>query len=255
MDDNQFIRYYRHILLDEIGEQGQQRINDAKVVIIGVGGLGCPASQYLAASGVGHIALIDPDKIELSNLQRQILYCQEDIGEHKVLVAATRLAQINPTIRITPVVADITQSNLTDTLHAADVVLDCTDNHTARLTINRLCLETQTKLVSAAAMGTQGQLICFDFSHGLGPCYQCLFPDDHQTRQGCEQQGVFSPLLGVMGSMQAAQALQMLIGKSPQIDRLHRFDMFGVLLQSLTLNTEPDCQCCSAKAAQSTIIQ
>ena len=245
MDDKGFIRYYRHILMPEIGEQGQQRITQAKAVIVGLGGLGCPASQYLASSGVGQLVLIDHDTVQLSNLQRQILFTEDDVGKSKVEVATKRLQSINPEIEITPLNSNVTDSSFSAQIHDADVVLDCTDNLAARHFINQQCFENRRKLVSASAIGGKGQLVSFDFSQLAGPCYQCLFPHDYDESQGCDAQGVFGPLLGVMGSMQASQALQLILSKTEGINRLNLIDGFGLSLQSIGLTADPLCPCCS----------
>jgi len=251
MDDNRFIRYYRHILMPQIGEAGQQAIANSHLVLVGLGGLGCPASQYLVASGVGKITLIDHDRIELSNLQRQVLYTHTDIGKPKVEIAAKRLQAQNPHVHIQVINKDVFQCDLPKLINNADAVLDCTDSMQTRRFINQTCLAASTPLVSAAAMGIHGQLVCFDFSKGAGPCYQCVFPDDEMPEQSCASQGVLSPLLGVMGSMQASAALQILMGSGDVFNRLTLFDGFSFQQQHIRITQDAGCSVCSAHTGSS----
>ena len=266
LTDRQFMRYNRHIMADNIGEAGQLTITKAKVVIIGMGGLGCPASQYLAASGVGHITLIDHDVIETSNLQRQVLYTEQDIGKYKVDIARQRLKSLNPLIDIKAIKHSIFDINLSELFDSADIVLDCTDSAETRHFINAAAVKSKTQLVSASAIQGQGQLISFDFtSHSspkspspsspsspspssapsTNPCYQCLFPAGATQNLNCSTSGVFSPVLGVLGSLQATEALRLILGNTNNLNKLILFDAWGMEFKRFTINQDPQCKCCS----------
>jgi molybdopterin/thiamine biosynthesis adenylyltransferase len=213
MNDQQLLRYGRHILLHEIGIEGQQRLLDARVLIIGLGGLGSPAALYLAASGVGQLTLCDHDKVELSNLQRQIIHRTSAIGQTKVASAQSALLDINPEVECIAldVRADIKQ--LAEMVASTDVVLDCSDNFATRYAVNRACLVQRKSLVSGAAIQFDGQVAVFDFRKADAPCYNCLFPEDSQAAElRCATTGVFAPLVGIIGTLQAAEALKLLIG-------------------------------------------
>jgi len=254
LTDGQFMRYNRHIMADNIGEAGQLAFTKAKVVIIGMGGLGCPASQYLAASGVGHITLIDHDVIETSNLQRQVLYTVQDIGKAKVDVAKYRLKSLNPLIDIKAIKQSVFDINLSALFDNTDIVLDCTDNASTRHFINATAVESKIKLVSASAIQGQGQLISFDFTSRssptsstskAGPCYQCLFPARATNNLNCATSGVFSPVLGVLGSLQATEVLRLILGKSNNLSTLILFDAWGMEFKRFKISTDTQCVCCS----------
>jgi molybdopterin/thiamine biosynthesis adenylyltransferase len=260
LTDAQFMRYNRHIMADNIGEAGQLTITKAKVVIIGMGGLGCPASQYLAASGVGHITLIDHDIIETSNLQRQVLYTEQDIGKYKVDIARQRLKSLNPLIEIKAIKQSVFNTNLSELFDSADIVLDCTDSAETRHFINAAAVESKIKLVSASAIQGQGQLVSFDFtSHSspkspsttlpsapsTNPCYQCLFPAGATQNLNCSSSGVFSPVLGVLGSLQATEALRLILGHTNNLNKLILFDAWGMEFKRFAINKDPQCKCCS----------
>ncbi|GHB66564.1 adenylyltransferase [Psychrosphaera saromensis] len=257
LTDGQFMRYNRHIMADHIGEAGQLAFTKAKVVIIGMGGLGCTASQYLAASGVGHITLIDHDVIETSNLQRQVLYTVQDIGKAKVDVAKYRLKSLNPLIDIKAIKQSVFDINLSDLFDNTDIVLDCTDNASTRHFINATAVESKIKLVSASAIQGQGQLISFDFTSrsspksqssnapNANPCYQCLFPAGATNNLNCATSGVFSPLLGVLGSLQATETLRLILNKTNNLNTLTLFDAWGMEFKRFTINQDPQCKCCS----------
>jgi molybdopterin/thiamine biosynthesis adenylyltransferase len=263
------MRYNRHIMADNIGEVGQLAITKAKVVIIGMGGLGCPASQYLAASGVGHITLIDHDVIETSNLQRQVLYTEQDIGKYKVDIARQRLKSLNPLIEIKAIKQSVFNTNLSELFDSADIVLDCTDSAETRHFINAAAVESKIKLVSASAIQGQGQLVSFDFtSHfspespaptlpspppspsspsapSTNPCYQCLFPAGATQNLNCSTSGVFSPVLGVLGSLQATEALRLILGHTNNLNKLILFDAWGMEFKRFAIKQDPQCKCCS----------
>lgn len=212
LDDKERLRYSRHLLLKEVGEAGQNKLKSANVAVIGCGGLGSPALLYLAASGIGQLTFIDDDEVELSNLQRQIMYKVNHLGQSKAKAAGKVLTSLNNQISLTPVHARLSAENLDALLADADFILDCSDNFKTRYLLNQYCLENQKVLISGAAIATQGQVMVFDF-RSEGPCYACLFPEgDEQVSQNCDNFGVISPLLGVIGSMQALYAVNMILG-------------------------------------------
>ena len=212
MNDNQLLRYSRHILLDAIGIEGQQALLDAKVLVIGAGGLGSPAAMYLAASGVGQLTLVDDDTVDLTNLQRQIAHTTQRVGQPKVASARTTLADINPDIEVIALQERVSGARLAELVAQATVVLDCTDNFATRHAVNRACVAHQVPLVSGAVIRFDGQVSVFDPRTGSQPCYSCLFPQDQQfTDEACSTMGVFAPLVGVVGSMQAAEALKLVM--------------------------------------------
>jgi len=212
MNDEQLLRYSRHILLDQIGIEGQQRLLASHALVIGAGGLGSPAAMYLASAGVGHITIVDDDVVDLTNLQRQIAHTTERVGQSKARSARTTMAQINPDIRITALAERVDEARLAQLVAAADVVLDCTDNFATRHAVNRACVAQRKPLVSGAAIRFDGQVSVFDPRGGEQPCYSCLFPQDQQFEDvACAAMGVFAPLVGVVGAMQAAEALKLLL--------------------------------------------
>ncbi|MGS0742117.1 HesA/MoeB/ThiF family protein [Glaciimonas sp. GG7] len=213
MNDQQLLRYSRHILLDDIDIDGQEKLLAAHALIIGAGGLGSPAALYLASAGVGTITIVDNDTVELTNLQRQILHTNERIGQPKVQSAKTALTQINPDINIICIAERADQTRLDVLISNADVVLDCSDNFSTRHAINRACVAHKVPLVSGAAIGFDGQISVFDPRSATSPCYACLFPPDREFEEvHCATMGVFAPLVGIIGSMQAAEALKLIMG-------------------------------------------
>lgn len=247
LNDKEFMRYNRHVMLEQVGEQGQAKFIAAKVVIVGMGGLGCPASQYLAAAGVGELTLIDHDIIETSNLQRQILFSDADLGKPKVKVAKTRLLQLNPLLHVDAIKESVFECDFEQRIKSADVVLDCTDNPKTRKYINQACFNAQTKLVSASAIQGAGQLISFDFAQPNSPCYSCLFPEGAEQSLSCSTSGVFSPLLGIMGSMQAADTLNLLLGNTDTLNKLSLFDVWGRKLNTFNLPKDSNCAVCGTE--------
>ncbi|GAA0302569.1 HesA/MoeB/ThiF family protein [Psychrosphaera haliotis] len=231
-------------MTENIGEQGQLDIVSARVMIVGMGGLGCAASQYLAASGIGSITLIDHDVVEISNLQRQVLFTSQDIGEPKVCAAQQRLKYLNPLININAINQSVLELNLSEQLKNVDIVLDCTDNATTRHFINSHAVASKIKLVSASAIQCQGQLVSFDFSNSQSPCYECLFPNKPTQSLNCSTSGVLSPLLGVMGSLQAIEVIRMLLNKSTSISELITFDAWGMIVSNLKVKKEQSCKVC-----------
>jgi molybdopterin/thiamine biosynthesis adenylyltransferase len=217
MNDRQLLRYSRHILLDEVGIEGQERLLAAHALIIGAGGLGSPAALYLAASGVGRITLVDDDAVDLTNLQRQIMHTTARVGMPKVESGREAMLQVNPEITVTALRERVASARLAELVGSADVVLDCSDNFATRHAVNRACVDARVPLVSGAVIRFDGQLSVFDTREAASPCYACLFPPDSQFEDvACSTMGVFAPLVGVIGAMQAAEALKLLadVGRS-----------------------------------------
>jgi molybdopterin/thiamine biosynthesis adenylyltransferase len=213
MNDRQLLRYSRHILLDEVGIEGQERLLAAHALIIGAGGLGSPAALYLAASGVGRITLVDDDAVDLTNLQRQIMHTTARVGMPKVESGREAMLQVNPEISVTALRERVASARLVELVGSADVVLDCSDNFATRHAVNRACVDARVPLVSGAVIRFDGQLSVFDTREAASPCYACLFPPDSQFEDvACSTMGVFAPLVGVIGAMQAAEALKLLAG-------------------------------------------
>ncbi|MET3119564.1 molybdopterin/thiamine biosynthesis adenylyltransferase [Undibacterium sp. GrIS 1.8] len=226
MNDQQLLRYSRHILLDQIGIEGQQKINAAHALIIGAGGLGSPAAMYLASAGVGKITLVDHDEVDLTNLQRQILHTTARVGQPKAESARQTLQAINPDIEIVTLQEKVSGQRLQELVQNASIVLDCCDNFSTRHAVNQACVEFGVPLVSGAAISFDGQISVFDSRDTSSPCYACLFPPDQQFEEvQCATMGVFAPLVGIIGSMQAAEALKVMMGiGKPLLGRLLLLD-------------------------------
>jgi molybdopterin/thiamine biosynthesis adenylyltransferase len=213
MNDQQLLRYSRHILLDDIDIDGQEKFLAAHALIIGAGGLGSPVAMYLASAGVGRITLVDNDSVDLTNLQRQILHTSERVGQAKVSSGKTAMTQINPDIQVIALAERADAARLSQLISDADVVIDCSDNFATRQAINRACVTHQVPLVSGAAIRFDGQISVFDARDASSPCYACLFPPDREFEEiACSTMGVFAPLVGIIGSMQAAEALKLIAG-------------------------------------------
>lgn len=246
MQDEELLRYSRHILLDEVGIEGQETINQAHILLVGAGGLGAPAAMYLAAAGVGQLSLVDPDEVDLTNLQRQIIHVTDSVGKAKVESAAHRLHALNPQVRVN---AHITQADsdwLDKHLASVDVVLDCSDNFSTRQVINAACAKHGIPLVSGAAIRFDGQVAVFHPKLSGMPCYACAFPPDHAPPPTqCSTMGVFSPVVGVIGAMQAVEALKLLL-KIPVTlaGRLLLFDGIRSEWSEMRLPKDPDCVVC-----------
>jgi adenylyltransferase/sulfurtransferase len=210
VNDQQLLRYSRHILLDEVGVEGQQRLRDAHALVVGAGGLGCPAALYLAASGIGRLTIADPDKVDLTNLQRQILYRTDSVGAVKVEAARSALAALNPDVKILPVQKKLAEKEIRSLLPDVDVVLDCSDNFATRHALNRACVQAGKPLVSGAAIRFDAQVMVFDLREKTSPCYACVFPEDGEAEEvQCSTMGVFAPLTGVVGALQAMEAVKL----------------------------------------------
>lgn len=212
MNDIQLLRYSRQILLPQVDVDGQERLLNAKVLIIGMGGLGSPAAMYLAAAGVGHLWLCDFDVVDLSNLQRQIIHNSDDIGKPKVESARETLLALNPLIEVTPLYQQLDGKALAQQVANVDVVLDCTDNLPTRFAINQACVNTKTPLVSGAAIRMEGQISVFQGYLPDCPCYRCLYPSDDVLEETCSQTGILAPLVGIIGSLQALEAMKVIMG-------------------------------------------
>ena len=249
MHDQQLLRYSRHILLPEIGIEGQQKLLGARALIVGAGGLGCPAALFLAASGVGSLTLCDNDTVDLTNLQRQILHRTASIGVAKVDSARTALAGINPEVHVVALNERADEKRLRELAAEADVVLDCSDNFTTRYALNRVCVQLQKPLVSGAATRFDGQIAVFDLRHAGSPCYYCLYPeqaDAEETR--CAVMGVFAPLVGIIGSLQAAEALKLLLGIGTLLNgRLLVMEALHMELRTIKLTKDGICPVCRLK--------
>ncbi len=220
MNDEQLLRYSRHILLDDIGIEGQEALLASHALIIGAGGLGSPVALYLASAGVGKITLVDHDDVDLTNLQRQIMHVTSRVGQPKALSGKAALAEINPGIEVVALRERADAVRLAELVASANVVLDCTDNFSTRHAINRACVSARVPLVSGAAIRMDGQIAVFDPRAGDTPCYACLFPPDQKFEEiQCSTMGVFAPLVGIIGTMQAAEALKLLMGVGTSLSR------------------------------------
>ena len=246
MNDQQLLRYSRHILLNEIGIEGQQRLLQARVLIIGLGGLGSPAALYLAASGVGQLTLCDHDTVDLSNLQRQIIHRTFTVHQPKVVSAQAALHDINPEVECIALEIRADAAQLLELAGKADVVLDCSDNFATRYAVNRACLTQRKPLVSGAAIQFDGQLAVFDFRSQNSPCYNCLFPEDSVAAElRCATTGVFAPLTGIIGTLQAAEALKLLIGIERGLSgKLLTLNALDMNVTRSALSKDPACSAC-----------
>jgi molybdopterin/thiamine biosynthesis adenylyltransferase len=246
MDDEQLLRYSRHILLDEMGIEAQQRLLDATALVVGAGGLGSPAALYLAAAGVGRLLLADGDAVDLTNLQRQVLHRQDRVGQSKAESGRRTLAELNPGVDVVPIVARLEGESLRAAVADADVVLDCCDNFATRHAVNRACVQAGVPLVSGAAIRFDGQLAIFDPRRDDSPCYHCLFPEsDAVDEVRCATMGVFAPLTGIVGTMQAAEALKLLGGFAvPMTGRLLLLDARTMQIDTIRVPRDPACPVC-----------
>lgn len=251
MNDQQLLRYARHILLDEFGIEGQQALLDARVLVVGAGGLGSPAACYLAASGVGHLVLADHDHVELSNLQRQILHTTERVGWSKARSGRHMLAELNPDIRIDALELRLQGDVLDQQVAQADLVLDCCDNFETRHAVNKACVKYAKPLVSGAAIRFSGQVSVFDLRHQQSPCYHCLFPQsDNLPELRCATTGVLAPLVGMVGSVQAAEAIKVLTGMGQSLQgRLLCVEALSMQWQTVQFRRDPACPVCAERGA------
>jgi len=249
LNDNQLLRYSRHILLDDIGIEGQQRLLDAHIVIIGAGGLGSPAALYLASGGIGHITLVDDDTVDLTNLQRQVMHTSERVGQPKVDSGRQAMLAINPEIAVTALRERVDAARLLELARSATVVLDCSDNFATRHAVNRACVAAGVPLVSGAAIRFDGQLSVFDPRRPGAPCYACLFPEDSGFEDvACSTMGVFAPLVGIVGAVQAAEAMKLVAGIGASLaGRLLLLDGKFMEWTSIGVARNPDCPVCGGR--------
>lgn len=243
MNDRDFMRYSRQLLLEDIALEGQQKLLASRVLIVGLGGLGSPAALYLAGAGVGTLVLADDDTVHLSNLQRQILFTIEDIDQPKSAATQQRLEKLNPDIELIALNERLQGQELHQQIKLADAVLDCSDNMATRQAINAACVEHKTPLITASAVGFGGQLMVIapPWTHG---CYRCLWPDDHEPERNCRTAGIVGPVVGVMGALQALEAIKLLSGMSVSQDSLRLFDARSGHWRSLTRTRTAGCAVC-----------
>lgn len=246
MNDEQLLRYSRHLLLEDIDVVGQERLLSSHALVIGAGGLGSAAAPYLAAAGIGHITLVDHDLVELTNLQRQIMHVENTVGQSKVASGKQFLQQLNSNIQIETIQAKATLSLLDELLPSVDIVLDCTDNFTTRHLINAGCVKYQKPLISGSALRFDGQISVFDPRNPLSPCYACIFsPNEPFEEVSCSSMGIFSPLVGIIGAMQAAQALQVIIGfGEPLIGRMLLWNARTTQIDEIKIARNTECSVC-----------
>ncbi len=246
MNDEQLLRYSRHLLLEEIDVVGQEKLLSSHVLVIGAGGLGSAAAPYLAAAGIGHITLIDHDQVELTNLQRQIMHTEKSVGKSKVNSGKQFLQGLNTGIQIETIEAKATTTLLDELLPSVDVVLDCTDNFASRHLINASCVKHRTPLVSGSALRFDGQISVFDPRNLVSPCYACIFsPDENFEEVSCSSMGIFAPLVGIIGAIQAAQAIQVLIGFGEVlVGRMLLWNARTTQIDEFKISRNPECLVC-----------
>lgn len=249
MQDDALLRYSRHILLDEIGIEGQERLNAAHALVIGAGGLGSPAAMYLACAGLGHITVVDPDTVDLTNLQRQIAHTTARVGEPKVSSLAMTLQGLNPLVQVTAIHGKADTETLPEWVAQSDVVLDCCDNFNTRQAVNAACVAQRKPLVSGAAIRFDGQISVFDPRADHTPCYACTFPPgDAPPETQCATMGVFAPLVGIIGATQAAEALKLLLGLTPSLaGRLLMLDGRNMEWNEVRLPRQAHCPVCAGR--------
>lgn len=249
MNEQQLLRFSRQIMLPELDIAGQRKLLDASVLIVGMGGLGCPAAMYLAAAGVGRLAIADDDVVELTNLQRQIAHAEQSLGQPKVESARERLLSLNPDVEVTAINERLQGARLDEVVARADLVLDACDNFASRFAINESCIANRKPLISAAAIRMQGQLAAFDPNDPASPCYQCLYPKVGELDTSCARNGVMAPLVGIIGAVQAMEAIKMIIGIGRSlVSRLLLLDAATMQWRDLKLPRDPKCPACSIRA-------
>ena len=245
MDDNQLTRYNRHIMLPQIDYDGQQKLLDSRVLILGAGGLGSPVAMYLASSGVGHLVISDFDTVEISNLQRQILHSTQDVGKLKVESAKETLNTLNPDVEITVIKTRLEDDDLREQVRLADLVIDTTDNFTSRFALNRMCVAEKTPLVSGSVIRMEGQITVFRPDVDDSPCYHCLYKEADDLVETCSQNGVLAPAVGIIGTIQATEALKVLMGVGKDLNgRLIMMDAYTMDFRVMKLRKDPQCKVC-----------
>ena len=246
MNDHELLRYSKQIMLPQIDIEGQQKINDSTILIIGMGGLGSPTALYLAATGVGHIIIADFDQVELSNLQRQIIHSTSDIGDDKVNSAKAKLLELNPNITVTVANEIMHSDNLASLIKDVDIVLDGTDNFESRFEINKACVECHKPLISAAVIRFEGQISVFKGYEVDQPCYQCLYSEEGDGRESCVENGVLAPVAGLVGTIQALQAIKVLLGLGEQLcGELLLIDGLDLSFRKVKIVKDSECPICS----------
>ncbi len=247
MEDQELLRYSKQIMLPQVDVEGQQKIMDATVLIVGMGGLGSPTALYLAAAGVGHLIIADFDQVELSNLQRQIIHQTKDIGDDKVNSAKNKLTELNPNIKITIANELIHTGNLPDLIKGVDIVLDGTDNFESRFEINQICVEHQKPLVSAAVVRFEGQVSVFKGYENDQPCYQCLYSVEGEDNESCIDNGVLAPVAGLVGTIQALQAIKVILDLGDQLSgSLLLIDALDLSFRKVKISKDLKCPVCNS---------
>ena len=247
MDDTQLLRYSRQIMLPQFDIAGQEKLLSSRALIIGLGGLGSPVALYLAAAGVGHLILVDFDQVDVSNLQRQIIHSGDNIGQSKVASAANTLQRINPDIQIESIDHKLQDQELSRQIKQADVVIDGSDNFATRFALNQACVANHTPLVSGAAIRMEGQVSVY-LNNGDGPCYRCLYKEEGELDNSCSENGVLAPVVGIIGSIQATEAIKVLSGIGDTLDgRLLLLDAMHMEWRSLKLKKDPACPVCGSQ--------
>ena len=246
MNDQELERYSRHILLPQLDYEGQQALLNAKVLVLGLGGLGSSAAQYLAGSGIGQLTLLDPDAVELSNLHRQVVHCESTLAMNKAQSAKQQLLQLNSSIDIQAIDHLLDESELLSLIKKVDVVVDCTDNSASRMQHNRLCVQSKTPLISAAAIRFEGQLMVVDTRQENTPCYQCVYPDLSDQQDTCSSSGILSPVVGLMGVMQALETIKIIaqIGTT-SVGKLVSFDGLDLSMRTFGVSQNKNCPVCT----------
>ena len=249
MNDAQLLRYSRHILLDELGIEGQQTLLASRALIIGAGGLGSPVALYLGSAGVKHLTVVDHDRVDVTNLQRQIAHTLESVGQFKVESIQRAIADINPDVEVTPITLRADDALLDVLVAQANVVLDCTDNFMTRHAINRACVKHRKPLVSGASIRFDGQVTVYDMRDDVSPCYACVFPDTENFEEtSCASMGVFAPLVGIIGSIQAAEALKLLCTTGQSLTgRLQMLDGRSMAWTEVSMPRNPSCKVCGSR--------
>jgi len=248
LNDQEFLRYSRQLLLEDIGTKGQEQLTNSKVLIVGLGGLGSPAALYLAAAGVGKLLLADDDKLHISNLQRQILYRTNDIGQNKANLAKCHLQSLTPQLDCIAIHLRLQEDLLTQAVLTADLILDCSDNMATRHAVNAACIAASKPLISGSAIGFSGQLLVIEPPYSQG-CYACLYPEKIEPQRNCRSAGILGPVVGVIGTLQALEAIKMLVGMPSSLSgKLRLFDGKTQNWRSLQLTRSSSCAVCGGHA-------
>jgi molybdopterin/thiamine biosynthesis adenylyltransferase len=247
------VRYSRHLALAQVGASGQQRVEQASALVVGLGGLGSVASLYLANAGVGHLVINDFDRVDATNLPRQILFRASDVGEYKTHATAKRLRDANPAARVSVLNRNLDPDELRDAVDACSLVLDCTDNFPARLRLNAACVAARKPLVSGAAIRFEGQVAVFPNDGPASPCYRCLYSDEDENFAGCAGQGILAPVAGTIGSLLATEALKLVLGLDSGLrNHLWIYDGLTGAARTIAIRKAPDCPVCAGVATAAT---